>query len=311
MVDFLFLLEKVSFLFFLVLLGFVIGRCFTIELKTISTLLLYVLSPIVIFSGTAKAELTPTYLAVPIIFFVICVIFGLLGLRVGQRCWKDNTQHLFALSCSTANTGYFGLPVAMAILDDNGVALVIFSMLGITFYEYTIGFYITARGRFSVKKSLIKLAKIPFIYAFGTGLILNLTNFSLPDSLMSQLTVFKGAYTVLGMMLIGFSLANVGRQHIDWRLILLTTFSKYICWPLLIVALIFADQQYTQWLDQQMIFVMLLVAVVPLAANTIALAVELNVQPQKASVAVLTSTGLGIIMIPLYLAVLPGYLMNS
>lgn len=311
MVDFLFLLEKVSFLFVLVLLGFVIGRCFTIELKTISTLLLYVLSPIVIFTGTAKAELTPAYLSVPIIFFVICIAFGLIGLRIGQLCWKDNTQYLFALSCSTANTGYFGLPVAMAVLDDNGVALVIFSMLGITFYEYTVGFYITARGRFSVKKSLTKLAKIPFIYAFSAGLFINTTGLQFPTGIMSQLAIFKGAYTVLGMMLIGFSLANVGRRHIDWRLILLTTFSKYICWPVLIALLIIADQQYTHWLDQQIIFVMLLVAVVPLAANTIALAVELNVQPQKASIAVLTSTGLGIIILPLYLAVLPGYLMSS
>jgi len=39
-------------------------------------------------------------------------------------------------------------------------------MLGINLYEFTVGFYLSARGHFSVRQSLAKIARLPLIYAF-------------------------------------------------------------------------------------------------------------------------------------------------
>ncbi|WP_027707896.1 AEC family transporter [Zooshikella ganghwensis] len=303
-----FLMTKVSFLFILVMIGFTLGKRFTIELKTISTLLLYLLSPIVVFSGIAQAKLLPMYSLIPIFFFLFSLTMALIALKFGRLFWQDNTRHLFALSCSTGNTGYFGLPVAMAILDETGVALVIFAMLGITLFEYTAGFYITARGQYDVRKSIQKLIRLPFFYAFLAGLLINLTRLELPSIITDQLPIFKSSYTMLGMMMIGFALSSVTRKDIDWKLIGLTTLSKYLLWPCCVILVILLDQHFHQWLDDIMIQVMLLISVVPLAANTIALAVELNVHPQKASVAVLTSTALGVLIIPVYLSTLTQWL---
>src|SRR5690554_7784969 len=46
----------------------------------------------------------------------------------------------------------------------------LFCVLGITLYEFSIGFYLSARGKFSVSESLSKIARLPLIYAFFAAL---------------------------------------------------------------------------------------------------------------------------------------------
>jgi predicted permease len=48
-------------------------------------------------------------------------------------------------------------------------------MFGITLYENTVGFFIVARGRNSIQKSFLKVVKLPTLYAFIAGVLVNLT----------------------------------------------------------------------------------------------------------------------------------------
>ncbi len=41
----------------------------------------------------------------------------------------------------------------MILLPPEGVTLYLFCILGITLYEFTVGFYLSARGQFSVRRA--------------------------------------------------------------------------------------------------------------------------------------------------------------
>ena len=49
------------------------------------------------------------------------------------------------------------VPVALVLLPPSGVTLYLFCALGVTLYEFTVGFYLSARGRFTVRDSLLKI----------------------------------------------------------------------------------------------------------------------------------------------------------
>ncbi|WP_051311594.1 AEC family transporter [Zooshikella ganghwensis] len=301
------LLSKVTFLFILVMLGYVAGKRLPLNTRTFSSLLIYVVAPIVIFTGMMEAPIKLSYAMLPIMFFCISCSLAFIAFLWGGRLWQDNTRNLFAFSSGTGNTGYFGLPIAMALFDAEGVAVVLFSLMGFMVFESTVGFYITARGNFTIQDSLRKISRLPLIYAFSTGLLLNLAGFHLPTNLAESLEAFKGAYTVLGMMIVGLGLAQVSRSHIDMKFIAVTSIVKYIFWPAAVIIAIIIDHFVFHSFNRTILYGILLMSMVPLAANNIAVAVELDAQPQKAAVAVLASTGMGIIIIPFYMSLVLAY----
>ena len=113
---------------------------------------------------------------------------------------------------------------------------------------------------------------------------------------------FRGAYAVLGMMLIGLALAD--KKFIrDYRFICMTVVARFLVWPLIMFIVILLDKHLFLLYNSQLLHqVMMLMSVVPIAANTVAYATELNVQPQKVALAVLFSTFFALVYIPLMIA---------
>ena len=52
-------------------------------------------------------------------------------------------------TCGTGNTGFFGIPLAMILLDPNSANIFIFGTLASLLYENTTGFFVTAKGSFT------------------------------------------------------------------------------------------------------------------------------------------------------------------
>jgi predicted permease len=213
--------------------------------------------------------------------------------------WKDSTKNILAFTAGAGNTGYFGIPVALALFNDNVLGLVVLSVLGFVLYENSIGFFIIAKGHHTMNEALLKVVKLPTIYAFFLGLIVNLMSMHLGSIYADAVTNFKGAYTILGMLLIGLGLSGITALKFDFKFIGITFLAKFIIWPLLIVAVIIIDKLTFKLFDASIEKVMILMSIVPLAANTVVYATQLKAQPEKASLAVFLSTLFALIYIPL------------
>ena len=296
---FLSLLIKIIPLYILILLGFIAGRKLNAKKETIASILIYVVTPVVIFNSIITTRLTPSLLLLPLIFFICCSLMCILFYLIGGKLFKDNTKNLLAFSAGTANTGYFGIPVALELFGENIIGIMVLGILGFTIFENSLGFFMVAKGNHTVRESLQRLLRLPAIYAFLSGLLINILGINLGKNYLSFAGNFIGAYTVLGMMLIGLGLSSMKDFKIDLNFLLSAFGAKFVLWPLLISILIFADINFVNVFNDSVHKIMFLLSIVPLAANLVAFSTELKVQPDKASVAVFLSTLIALFYIPL------------
>jgi malate permease and related proteins len=299
MAIFLVLLFKLVPLYLMIGLGFVAAKYAGAQKETVAKLLIYIIAPAVVFYGTYTAHLDWANLSLPVLFYGIACILLLLFLKIGQRVYGPRPdKNVLAFAAGSANAGYFGLPVALSLFDGPVFGLAVMALLATIVYEYTLGFFTVANGSYGWRDSLAKVVKLPSIYAFAAGLAANVlgANFAVA---FPTLDYFKAAYTLLGMMLIGMGVAGMCVRSVDYKFISLAFLAKFIVWPALIGAVVFADSHTLHIYSADAYRVMVLMSVVPLAANTVAYATEFKTCPDKAAVAVLLSTLFALFYIPL------------
>ena len=260
------------------------------------------------FSATLSVKIDMSILFLPVFFYVFCSAIAFITLYVFRKSWSDPSGNILAFSAGTGNTGYFGIPLAIIFFPPYLADIYIFTVLASLLYESTTGFYVTAKGNFTVKESFHKMLKLPILYAFILGVIFNLLGVVIPEEVSSYTAQFKGAYGILGMMMLGMGLVGLKKgSDLDVKFISINFTMKFIFWPLAILGVIYLDRNFYMFLNEDLYKVMFLFAIVPLAGNTVTLAVLLNAKPEKASFTVLLSTIVSIIYIPIVLALYGGF----
>ncbi len=294
---------KLLSLYLNIALGFLAGRYLNVHRESIASLIFYILSPIIVFNAVIKTELSAGILLLPLMTFLgsslLCYIFY----SIGKRIWGDSTKNILACSAGTGNTGYFGIPVALLLFDEQTVGVYIVAMLGITLYEVSVGFFITARGEHHVSEVLRKLAKLPAIYAFLIGLVINQLSLYPPVFFDDFVQNVRGAYVVVGMMVIGLGLATLKSFKLDIPFVALALSAKHLAWPLLMGGFIALDRMMFHLYSDTIYKALFLLSIVPMAANTVVIATVLNAQPTKVAAAVVVSMVLALVSVPLMIAV--------
>ncbi|MEQ6890189.1 AEC family transporter [Halomonas sp. CS7] len=284
-------------------LGWLAARRLAVDPRPVATLLIYLIAPLTFFRGLVLGGPTPGYLLLTAALFAVASLIAVVVHRLARHGFAAQESALLAFSSGTGNTGYFGLPVALVLLPPQGVTLYLFGVLGVTLYEFTVGFYLSARGQFSVRQSLTKIARLPLIYAFLAALLVSGADITLPDAVLEGLAAFPATYTLLGMMIIGMTLGRVSIRQLDWRFIGACLAIRYGFWPLLALAGVMGLQAFVP-LPGELALALLLIGVVPMAANVVVVAMELGIAPEKGALAVLITTLAAPLLIPFYLTLM-------
>jgi malate permease and related proteins len=101
-------------------------------------------------------------------------------------------------------------------------------------------------------------------------------------------------------------IADVRRSEPDGAFLGLMLLAKFVAWPLAVGALVALDCAMFGLLSREARRVLILLSFVPIAANTVAVASSLGIEPEKSAVAVLASTLMATVTIPLATALGPG-----
>lgn len=294
------LLVKITPLYILMILGYVSGKYLHLQRQTVGNLLLYIFIPVVYFVAVATTPLTISTLSLPLLFFVLCSTICLLFLFLGKYFWKGAIKNICAQASGGGNYAYFAIPVAMAIFGQQAVGLVVLSGLGFVLYENTVGFFVAARGNYTVKESIIRLIKLPALWTTIIALIINFSHITLGQVFLDVATNFRGGFTILGMMLVGLGLSEIrrGEYKPDYLYFGMTFFAKFIVWPLIIILVIFLDTNFLHFYGGSFYKVMTLMSIIPLAANTIVYAIALKIDSKDVAMGVLLSTLFALVFIP-------------
>ena len=295
---------KIIPLYIFTTLGFIAGRYLDIDAKGIGKLIIYIIAPFVIFEAITHSNLSISTFILPIIAFLMCSLVAFLFYEYGKYIYGDTRANVLAIVSSEGNTGYFGIPIALLLFDQNIFGIYILGTLGVTIFENTIVYYLTARGRYTVKESVSRLKKLPAIYAFMFAIIFLYFDIKLPKLMDNFVINMQGAYVVLGMMLIGFCISKIKNFSFDYKFIALSFLGKFIIWPLLMLVLVLLDYYIFNIYNDEIYIAFMLLSIVPIAANTVIFATVLNVYPDKVSSAVLFSTIFGLVYVPIIIVFL-------
>ena len=279
---------KIAPLYIYILMGYLAGKVLDVNRNSVAQLLFYLITPLIIFNGVIKTQLDAGILLLPIITFLLATGLCLLFYQLSKPIWQDSTRNLVAFSSGNGNTGYFGLPLALLLFNEQGEGIYILALLGVTLFENSIGYYIVAKGDHTPAECLWKALRLPSLYAFLAGLTINFSKLNIPD-LLEFASHLKGAYTVLGMMVIGLGLSTMKSFKLDMKYIGMTFLAKFVAWPVVTLFIIYCDKHLFGLFDQSVYDALILLSIVPLAANTVILASIFKSYPEKAAAAVVIS----------------------
>lgn len=303
MTEFLTLINKIYPLYLIVATGYVAGRFLKADRHTVSSILIYIIAPVVVFNGVATAPHNNSYLLLPVLFFLTACALSLIFYRVGGRFWQSSERNLLSFIAGTGNTGYFGIPLILALFGQAGLSIAVFSTLGLILYESTRGYYVIAKSHATPREALEKVVRLPVLYAFMLGIIANKLSVSFPASISSTFTYFSGAYTVFGMMILGIGLAAVTRATFDKTFTALSFVAKFLCYPVAIGLFVYLDKTTLHLFSQQVHTVIMILSITPMATNTVTYASYLKANPEKAAFTVMVSTLFALIYIPAFIAI--------
>jgi hypothetical protein len=244
-------------------------------------------------------KLSWTVIAIPFGYFAISGILGVLFYTLSKKVWPGTERNILAFSAGAGNVGYFGLPLVLAVLGESALGIAILIVFGSILYENTIGFFLVSKSNASVKESIIKVLLMPRLHAFVVGVILSLLSVQVPEMLKDLFANARGAYSVLGMMLVGIGISGISKASVDYKFMLSAFIPRFIIWPGIAIGLILLDSTFFHIYSKEIRAVFLLLSAVPMASNTVAYSSLQGGHPEKTALSVLISTIIALFFVPL------------
>jgi len=309
-------------LYFVIGLGYIAGKYLQVQRESIAPLLLYIVVPVVTFKGILESDINPQTLTYPLYFLCLGVFMSLSFFSLGRIFgFSKEKAGMLSLCTSLVNVGYYGLPLVLLVLGEEALGISVMLILGLAIHECTVAYLVAASGKYSFKESLKKTFTLPILYssliAIGVNYFhkLYFVDFlsHVPNSIqesvifptLSSIDVmmerFTGAYSLLGMIMIGLGISKLKKIELDLGFMSLAYFAKFIVIPAIALGFIYLNTNYLHFYDSLAIQVIFLMSLVPIGANTITIATQLKLDVDKVAITTVISTLLALAYIPLVL----------
>ena len=307
--------------FFIIFLGFLLGRFGRIEVGAISRTQLYILSPALVFMAMARAEVETAVILEVLLYILILmgVVLGVvqgIGLLLRGGRAERNAMSLVAVFM---NSGFYGIPVCMLAFGDIGVVYATTFVVCSSMVQATLGIYIASAGTRRAVEALKTVTRVPLIHAIILARIL--AHFSLLPSepFMKMIDLLGQAAISVGLLLLGMQLdrviaglraaARVTRVSRDAEAVTeppltgidiaggMIAAALRICggFGAALIILSFFD------FDPMLRNVLIVESSMPTAVHAVVYATEFNCRPRLVTIGVLTATLLSIVSITLIL----------
>lgn len=233
-------------------------------------------------------------LLISMLIQVFCAVLA----KVLYRRVEPGHRPVLMYATVASNSGFLGNPVAEGVFGSMGLALASVYLIPQRIVMWSAGVSYFTKG--SSRKELIKrVATHPCIVAVFLGMLLMLTQVSLPSFLDAALKDIGNCNTAMSMLVIGTILADVKPREMPDKSILLFSGLRLVLIPLAVYAgcLLFrADGLVTG--------VSVLLAAMPAASTTAILAAKYDGDAVYASKCVVLTTVLSLAVTPVWSMIL-------
>ncbi|UOQ94450.1 AEC family transporter [Halobacillus shinanisalinarum] len=282
------------------LAGFVLQKFMRLEIKSLSTVVLYIMLPCLVFETFYQAEFNNEYIMM-LVFSVLLLFSILLINKVVAKVVKFDTSIESGMILSTAfmNAGNYGAPIVLFAFGEAGfvysVSFMVLQQIVMNFF----GVYYAAKGAAGVRMAISTVLKMPPTYAVIIALIMKFLPITISENLMSSVSLVGNATIPTVMILLGMQLANITVKSLDWGKISYAATLRLVGSPLIAWGLTVLLP-----MSDLMANVLIISAAMPSAATTTMYAVQFDSKPDLVSSITLITTIISVVTIPLVLNIL-------
>ena len=259
--------------------------------KDLGAILLRIIIPCVIVKSYittySRERLLELALSAGLALVAFILAMGIAYLVYGKRRRIENFAAAFC------NAGFIGIPLAQAVIGDEGVFYMAASVALLNLFQWTYGVYIMTDRRDSISAKTI--AKNPVVIAIVIGIALFLSRLPVPGIVTSTLGYIAGMNTPVAMILMGTYMAKLPwRKLLDKRAYGCVLF-RLVVIPAVVLAVFWA----LPITNQNVALAAYLAAATPVGANICVFAQQYDCDYEFSVVTVCLSTVLSIVTVPL------------
>lgn len=219
-------------------IGFTIKRRFTVDARTVSTLLFNVFSPALVFSQILQSKITGDefirIFAGTLLFQFIIALIAFLAATFQRTSPTERANLMIGSFC--LNAGNFGLSVVGFAFDQTVLSRAIVVFIANIATNYSLGTFVASHGHQPLWKSLIRVFWTPAVWSLVAALTIITFHIQLPLVLTRSIDSLGNAALPLMLVLLGLELGQFGRFS-QYRLVATGVFIRLLVSPFLALGL--------------------------------------------------------------------------
>jgi predicted permease len=280
------LTQNIAPIFIVAAFGFALQRWIGVEKRPLSTIVLNVLSPSLVFSSLVSSRL-PGDEIVNLALFTLFNVLLMGGVAYSAaRLLRLERSETIALMVVTmfVNGGNYGLTLNQLRYGDPGLARAVVYYTTSTVMLYTIGIFLASMGELSWRDALRRLLRFPAVYAAVLAILVYSFNINLPAPLLRGIEVAGAGAIPVMLLVLGMQLADL-RTIASVRLAIPAVAVRLLIGPL--IGLLLATLLGLSGLGRS---TSIIESSMPPAVFTIILATEFELEPAAVTSIVLLTT---------------------
>ena len=195
-------------IFIVACIGFLIVRYLEADVRTLSRVTIYVLTPCLLFDVLVTSDVSAdefgrlTLLALGTILGI-----GLIAWLAARALRLDRVMtSAFMVVVMFANGGNYGLPLTLFVFGQEALARATIYFVVSIVLTYTIGIFLASSGRRSLGEALLSVLRIPSIYASAAAIVVIFTGVATPSLLMRPIKLLGDAAIPVMILVLGMQL---------------------------------------------------------------------------------------------------------
>ncbi|MEO2070912.1 MAG: hypothetical protein ABGW99_06180 [Zunongwangia sp.] len=279
-------------------IGYLISKRDWIPKSWIHKPLLFVLLPILVIDHVLNAGFS-NLVILAVISFLLAFLMIFPAILVNRSIDDSGDINILKSGFSYFNVAFFGIPTVKSLFGEDAVTTLICIYVGTALYGNIIGYIQVAKSKYSTKKAIIEVLKVPFIYIIILALILKAFKVETPEAVKPIVSVLGTIVSVMGMLIIGMNLTNIRFKSLNWGYYGKVLGVRTISAVIITAALMGLEYWLIDGLDKEQRQVMALIPLFPIAANLAVFSSFLKSQEKEAALLIVFSMVLSLILVPL------------
>ncbi|KWX71818.1 AEC family transporter [Paenibacillus jilunlii] len=286
-----------------VISGALLGRYKNLDTKPLLTLYLYFLSPAIILDTLETAEISfnDVYKTLAFSLLNLLVLWALAKL-IGRvlKLAPAEAAGLTLVSTFTNSVNY-GLPLVLLAFGQLGLDKASVYVIAQMVIVNTIGVYFAARSQFSAGSAVRSVFALPAIYAAILALLLRALGLHMPQEIASGVSMVAGAYSPVVLAILGVQMVRVQTAQAARNVQL--AFWTGMSVRLLLAPLTAALLLFLLNISGTLFAVLLILASMPVAVNSVVLAERFGSSPALVSRCILWTTLASFLVLPILISI--------